>query len=110
MDAGGAALQQPLLPPSAPSTSSQGRAEAAAGEGEGEELRVEYEELVVEARGSLGEARRLLALAAPLSAGQVLSYLGYLIVVAQIGRRLGPLQLSAVSLGSTFFNITGLSL
>jgi hypothetical protein len=97
MDADDAA-QEPLLPPSAPASQA------------GEELRIEYHAAeLVEARGGWGEARRLLALAAPLSAGQVLSYLGYIMVVAQIGR-LGPLPLAAVSLGSTFFNVTGLSL
>lgn len=100
------ALQEPLLQPQ---DGPQAAAPSDASPSAHGRVQVVFEESVMEAKSGWSEARRLVALAVPLSAGEVLSYLGYLIVIAQIGR-LGPLELSAVSLGSTFFNITGLSL
>jgi hypothetical protein len=103
---GDRAIEQPLLQSLA---AAEEQLEDAETTNSGQEEVVEVAFDIAEAGECWGEARRILALAAPLSAGQVLSYLGYLVVIAQVGA-LGPQQLAAVSLGSTFFNITGLSL
>ncbi|KAF8059751.1 DTX52 [Scenedesmus sp. PABB004] len=58
---------------------------------------------------ALAEARRLLRLALPSSATGVLAFCARLITTAQVGRLSGT-ALSALSLGQTLYNITGLSI
>ncbi|KAI8474501.1 MAG: mate-domain-containing protein [Monoraphidium minutum] len=55
------------------------------------------------------EAGRLLHLSIPLSVMSVLTYLGRMITLSQVGA-LGALQQSSMALANTLFNITGLSL
>ena len=55
------------------------------------------------------EANRIMGLAAPVTVSEVISFLAYVISTAKAGE-LGPMELSAITLGRSVYHITGLSL
>ena len=55
------------------------------------------------------ETKRVVRLAWPVTASEVLTYMAYLLTTAQVGH-IGSHELSALTLGRSVFHLTGLSL